>query len=128
VRRRLVIVLAAMVLVAAACGDDGDDGAGGGDGAAATTEAAGGGGAGGDGATIKIFEFSFGEPITVSAGTTVTVRNDDGVGHTWTADDGSFDSGTLGPGDTFEQTFDEPGTFAFHCNIHPSMTGTLTVT
>ena len=30
-------------------------------------------------------------------------------------------------GGTFEQTFDEAGEFAYHCNIHPQMTGTVSV-
>jgi plastocyanin len=44
-----------------------------------------------------------------------------------TADDGSFDSGSLATDATFSQTFDAAGTFAYHCTIHPSMTGTITV-
>ena len=44
-----------------------------------------------------------------------------------TADDGSFDSGNLAPGATFSQSFSTPGTFTYHCNIHSSMTGTVTV-
>jgi plastocyanin len=51
----------------------------------------------------------------------------DSPDHTVTADDDSFDSGTLSNGDTFEQTFDEAGEFAYHCEIHSSMTGTITV-
>ena len=61
-------------------------------------------------------------------GTTVVVRNEDDAGHTFTADDHSFDSGNIEAGGTFEFTFTEAGTFPFHCDIHPSMTGTVTVT
>src|SRR5262245_20384686 len=46
-------------------------------------------------AEIVISRFSFGDPITVPAGTTVTVRNDDSTIHTWTSDDGLWDSGPL---------------------------------
>ncbi len=56
------------------------------------------------------------------------MTNTDGASHTWAAVDGSFDSGTLAEGDSFEFTFDEPGTFEYRCNFHPSMTGTITVT
>ncbi len=44
-----------------------------------------------------------------------------------TADDDSFDSGTLSDGDSFDFTFEESGDIAYHCEIHPSMTGTITV-
>ncbi|HEX4984188.1 MAG TPA: cupredoxin domain-containing protein, partial [Ilumatobacteraceae bacterium] len=80
------------------------------------------------GTEIVISGFAFSEDITVPVGTTVVVRNDDSAPHTWTADDGAFDSETIDGGGTFEFTFTEAGTFAFHCNIHPSMTGTITVT
>jgi plastocyanin len=56
------------------------------------------------------------------------VTNTDAASHTWTAVDGSFDSGTLAEGDSFEFVFDGPGTFEYFCNIHPSMTGSVTVT
>jgi plastocyanin len=79
-------------------------------------------------AEIVISGFAFSEDITVAVGTTVVVRNDDSAGHTWTADDGAFDSGFIDAGGTFEFTFTEAGTFAFHCEVHPAMTGTITVT
>ncbi len=79
-------------------------------------------------AEIVISGFSFGEPITVAVGETVTIRNDDAAGHTWTSDDGLFDSGTLGQGEEFTITFDEPGEYSFFCEFHPAMTGTITVT
>jgi plastocyanin len=79
-------------------------------------------------AQIVISGSSFGEPISVAAGTTVTVRNDDSFTHTWTSDEGVFDSGGLSQGDTFSFTFDEPGEFSFHCEIHTSMQSSVTVT
>ena len=72
--------------------------------------------------------FDFSEDITVAAGTTVVVRNDDGATHTLTADDGSFDTGSIDAGGTGEITLSAAGTFTFHCEVHPSMTGTITVT
>ncbi len=53
--------------------------------------------------------------------------NNDSASHTVTADDGSFKSDTLATGATFSQTFAKAGTFAYHCAIHPSMKGTITV-
>jgi plastocyanin len=64
----------------------------------------------------------------VPVGGKVVVTNTDGASHTWTAVDGAFDSGTLAEGQSFEFTFDEPGTYEYRCNIHPTMTGTITVT
>jgi plastocyanin len=56
--------------------------------------------------------------LTVPVGATVIWTNQGFLPHTVTADDGSFDSGTLGRGDTFEMTFTEPGTYSYHCEIH----------
>lgn len=77
---------------------------------------------------IAIEGFAFGPAeLTVPAGTTVTWTNNDGAPHTVTADDGSFGSENLATGDTFSFTFDTPGTYTYHCEIHPSMTATITV-
>ena len=49
--------------------------------------------------------------------------------HTVTSDEaGIFDSGPLGGEATFSFTFLDPGTYAYHCSIHTSMTGTVQVT
>jgi plastocyanin len=66
--------------------------------------------------------------IEVPVGTTVDWTNEDPFAHTVTARDGAFDSGTMDGGGTFSQAFEEPGTFDYFCAIHPSMTGTVTVT
>ena len=84
--------------------------------------------AAGDGDVITIAGFAFSGVTEVAVGTTVTVVNKDGTDHTWTADDGTFSSGNIAPGDSFEFTFDEPGTYTYACRIHPTMTGTITVT
>jgi plastocyanin len=82
-----------------------------------------------DGTSVTIADFAFAPPeLTVAAGTTVTWTNEDWAPHTATAEDGSFDSGRLDQGDSLEQTFDEPGTFAYHCSFHPGMVGSVIVT
>jgi len=63
----------------------------------------------------------------VAVGTEVTVTNQDGPTHTWTADDGSWRSGDLATGATFRHTFAAAGTFTYHCEIHASMKGTVNV-
>ncbi len=70
--------------------------------------------------------------LTIKAGTTVTWKNTTAVPHTVTSDDGkSFDSGTANPiaaqSGTFSFTFSTPGTFAYHCAIHPFMKATIIV-
>jgi plastocyanin len=77
---------------------------------------------------VTIQNFSFGPgALTVSAGTTVTWTNSDSVTHTVTAMDRSFDSSNLKPGEQFSFRFDTPGTYTYHCTIHPFMTGQVVV-
>src|SRR5215207_3607445 len=77
---------------------------------------------------VQVIDFAF-EPAAVSvpAGATVTWTNTGSRPHTVTADDGSFDSGRLDPGELFSQTFDEPGTFTYFCGFHPEMQGSIVV-
>ncbi len=67
-------------------------------------------------------------PLTVSHGQVVRVLDRDDEPHTLTAEDGSFDTGSFDKTDpgTFTAPT-KPGTYAFVCEIHPSMRGTLTV-
>src|SRR5205823_8749489 len=84
-------------------------------------------------AVVKIVDsggsFAFSpQSLTISVGTTVTWKNTTQVSHTATSDDGTtFDSGIIPSGGTFSFTFTTTGTFGYHCNIHPFMTGTITV-
>jgi plastocyanin len=64
---------------------------------------------------------------TVKAGTTVTWTNNDGVPHTVTADDNSFDSGSLAAGEKWTYTFSTAGTYAYHCNFHSGMNAKVVV-
>lgn len=65
--------------------------------------------------------------ITVEAGETVTWTQSTSMPHTVTANDGSFDSPTLGQNREFSVTFDEPGSYSYFCKLHPSMTGEVEV-
>lgn len=77
---------------------------------------------------VAIANFAFDPPtLQVAAGTTVTWTNNDSSPHTVTADDGSFDSGNLDPGQSFTFTFDQGGTFAYHCSYHPNMQASIVV-
>lgn len=84
---------------------------------------------GGSASAVRISGFAFAPAdVTIPAGGTVTWTNEDSATHTATADDGSWDSGRLAKGDSHEETFATAGTFAYHCAVHPGMTGTVTVT
>ncbi len=74
--------------------------------------------------TIQNFAFSPGE-VTIAKGGTVTWTNHDSTTHTVTFGDGS--SPDLDSGATYERTFNDTGTFSYHCSIHPSMTGKVVV-
>jgi plastocyanin len=77
---------------------------------------------------VQIVEFSDGpDPVVVQAGGKVIWQNEDTAPHTATADDGSFDTGTIEKGKLGSATFKEPGTFTYHCEIHPTMHGTVEV-
>ena len=79
------------------------------------------------GNAVTVVDFGFNpDTIKVKVGTTVTWTNT-GVTHTVTADQGLFDSGAFKSGETFSFTFAKGGTFAYHCAIHSSMRGTVTV-
>ena len=66
--------------------------------------------------------------ISIPIQSIVTWTNDDSIQHTVTSDEeGLFDSGPISPGNTFDNTFDMPGEFGYHCAIHPWMTGMITI-
>jgi plastocyanin len=80
------------------------------------------------GGTVVVQDFAFTVPAGVTPGSTITVDNQDSVPHTVTADDGAFDSARVAGGTEGSVTAPaEAGTYAFHCEVHPNMTGTLTV-
>jgi len=65
--------------------------------------------------------------LSVAAGGIVTWTNLDDDPHSVTSDDGAFDSGTLGSGESFIRAFDDPGTYAYSCTYFPDMHGTVIV-
>jgi plastocyanin len=75
---------------------------------------------------IRDFQFTPTE-LTVDEGARVTFDNHGSAGHTVTADDGSFDSGLISPGASWDHTFATSGTFAFICAFHPQMAATIRV-
>jgi plastocyanin len=70
-------------------------------------------------------------PATTSlqAGQQVRWHNADAITHTATQNGGGFDTGLIPPGGTSATiTVSTAGTIGYHCAIHPSMVGTLSVT
>ncbi len=66
--------------------------------------------------------------LLVPQGAKVRWINNDSVDHQIVSDTaGKFSSNVLKSGDSFTFTFNELGTFGYHCALHPSMTGSLNV-
>lgn len=80
---------------------------------------------------VSITGFAFAPAtVNVSVGDTVTWTNNEGGGvpHTASSDTaGVFDSGQLSGGQSFSRTFTTAGSFPYHCNVHPTMTGLVVV-
>jgi plastocyanin len=86
------------------------------------------GGGNNTGNTVSIKNFAFSvSSLSVATGTTVTWTNNDAAAHTVTADDGSFDSGSIAAGATFTHTFTTAGTVAYHCSIHTTMKANVVI-
>jgi plastocyanin len=75
---------------------------------------------------VTIADFAFDTGSGVVAGAEFTVTNNDSTTHTFSAVDGTF-SVSVGGGEVGRLTIDTPGTYQVVCQIHSSMTGTLTV-
>ena len=78
---------------------------------------------------VSIVDFSFSPtPVTIKVGEAVTWTNNGPSIHTTTSNTlGIWDSGDLATSDTFQHTFNQAGTFLYHCTRHPFMQGTVVV-
>ncbi len=65
--------------------------------------------------------------VSIAVGDTVVWTNDSDHDHTVEADDGSFDSGKIKAGKTFEHKFTKAGTYAYSCSLHPREKGKVIV-
>lgn len=84
--------------------------------------------AGADTKTVQIVKSGFTPTATtVTVGDTVTWKNSDTVNHQVVANDGSFASQVLKPGDTFSQTFSKADKVSYHDALNTSDRGTVTV-
>jgi plastocyanin len=79
-------------------------------------------------ATVDIDNFAFTPAaLTVTAGTTVTWKNEDDSPHRIGDKNGTLKSAALDTDDTFSHTFAAPGEYPYICTIHPYMVGTIIV-
>jgi plastocyanin len=78
---------------------------------------------------VAISGFKFDpQNVTVPLQATVIWTNNDNVPHTVVTDTGGMiESGTINPGETYAHTFITAGTYEYHCGVHPSMKGKVTV-
>ena len=64
--------------------------------------------------------------VTIKVGESVTWQNTSGMTHTTTSDQPGW-SQTVINGQSFTRIFSTPGAFPYHCNVHPTMRGTVVV-
>lgn len=128
----LPVICVLLALGIAACGG-GDDTTGAGEAAGGGTSTdgnvpTGGGAAAPRAETVEMVDFAFDQPaVTIQSGGKVIWKNHGQAPHTATADDESFDTGTVEPGKLKSETFKQAGTFSYHCEIHPQMHGAIEV-
>lgn len=78
--------------------------------------------------SVTIHNFAFGpQVVAIKAGTTVHWTNMDTEAHTVTSDTNAFGSPVLQPGAGYSFTFTKPGTYSYHCTIHPFMKAKVVV-
>ena len=79
--------------------------------------------------TVTIQNMAFNpSTLNIKVGTTVTWINKDSLTHDVTSDTGAFNSGNLTKGMSYNYTFNQTGSYPYHCSIHPNMKGTIVVT
>jgi plastocyanin len=84
--------------------------------------------AGADTKTVQIVKSGFTpNSTTITVGDSVTWRNADAVNHQVVANDGSFASPVLRPGDSFSQTFSKAEKVSYHDSLFTSRKGSVTV-
>ena len=128
--RRLLALLAVGLFVVglSACGGDDDDSTAAPNNTNAAASETTAGSEASSGAAVTIQQFAFTVNGDATAGTELTIENKDTVTHTFTSDDGKWDSIEIEGGKTGTITVpSQAGDYKFHCEIHKSMTGTLTV-
>ena len=85
----------------------------------------------GPAAIVNIMSHAFNPTeVTIPTGGRVVWNNIDAATHTVTSDMGgnlTWGSGDLSPNQSYSFTFNNPGTYNYHCNYHSWMTGRVIV-
>ena len=78
---------------------------------------------------VEISGFAFNpSTLTIPKGTSIIWTNKDSAKHTIVSDTGNeINSDSISQGETYVHTFSSPGTYSYHCGIHPSMKGKVIV-
>ena len=79
--------------------------------------------------SASVANMTWSQPVTAKVGDVITWTNTDSVPHKVALDDGSCTmSNSITTGSPQSLVFTKAGTYAFHCSIHPTMKGTITIT
>jgi plastocyanin len=76
--------------------------------------------------TIQNFQYSP-QPVQAKVGDVVAWTNKDSAPHSATMDDGSCDTDTINANATAMLVFNAPGTYTYHCKVHPGQLKDVTV-
>lgn len=81
-----------------------------------------------DRVSVDIADFLFSPAeLRIKAGTIVVWTNKDGAPHQVHADDDAYQLSVISQGGQSEQVFSAPGTYTYHCHLHPNMQATVIV-
>ena|SRR5579884_2761759 len=77
---------------------------------------------------VRVDNFTF-DPVelTVPVNSTVAWVNKDDVPHVIASDTGIFKSRALDTDEGYSYTFTKPGTYLYHCSMHPKMVAKVVV-
>ena len=78
--------------------------------------------------TVQIKDFKFSpQPVQAKVGDVIAWTNSDTAPHSATLDNGACDTKTIDVGSTAMLVFTAPGTYTYHCSIHPTQMKDYTI-
>jgi plastocyanin len=76
--------------------------------------------------TIQNFKFDP-QPVEAKVGDVVTWSNKDSAPHSATLDNGACDTDPIAQGSSASLVFNTPGTYTYHCKVHPTLMKNFTI-
>jgi plastocyanin len=76
--------------------------------------------------TIKDFKFAP-QPVQAKVGDVIAWSNQDSAPHSATLDNGACDTKPISQGSTAMLVFTAPGTYTYHCTVHPTQMKDYTI-